>query len=43
MINVSWSFFPNYGSHYNPVITGSITVIAAVVITYCGVKVFVQI
>lgn len=25
MINVSWQLFPNYGSHYNPFITGLIT------------------
>jgi membrane protease YdiL (CAAX protease family) len=34
MINVSWSLFPNYGSHYDPAITGSITVIIAVMITF---------
>lgn len=32
MINVSWSLFPNYGSHYDPVITGIITAIIAVIL-----------
>lgn len=34
MINVSWSLFPNYGSHYDPVITGSIITIMAIIITF---------
>lgn len=33
MINVCWSAFPNYGSHYNPAVTGTITVIAALLVT----------
>ena len=32
--NVSWSLFPNYGSHYDPAITGAITAIAAVIVTF---------
>lgn len=32
MINVSWVMFPNYGSHYDPVITGMITVIVALIL-----------
>jgi membrane protease YdiL (CAAX protease family) len=31
--NVSWSLFPNNGSHYDPAVTGVITAIAAVVVT----------
>jgi uncharacterized protein len=27
--NVSWSLFPNYGSHYDPFITGLITTLVA--------------
>lgn len=33
MDNVSWSLFPNYGSHYNPFVTGVITIVAAVIVT----------
>jgi membrane protease YdiL (CAAX protease family) len=33
MVNVSWQLFPNYGSHYDPRITGLITALAAVVVT----------
>lgn len=33
-INVSVFIFPNYGSHYNPAITGVIIAIAAVIITF---------
>jgi membrane protease YdiL (CAAX protease family) len=32
-VNVSWLLFPNYGSHYDPRITGLITVFAAVLVT----------
>ena len=32
--NVSWSLFPNYGSHYDPAVTGAITAIAAVIVTF---------
>lgn len=34
MINVSWSLFPNYGSYYNPTITGAITATIAVLVTF---------
>ena len=33
MDNVSWSLFPNYGSHYDPVITGRITCLMAILVT----------
>jgi hypothetical protein len=33
IINVSWSLFPNYGSHYNPA-TEVITAIMAVIVTF---------
>jgi len=33
MVNVSWQLFPNYGSHYDPRITGLITAFAAVTVT----------
>jgi membrane protease YdiL (CAAX protease family) len=33
MVNVSWQLFPNYGSHYDPRITGLITAFAAVIVT----------
>jgi membrane protease YdiL (CAAX protease family) len=32
MTNMSWTMFPNYGSHYNPFVTNLITCVAAVVI-----------
>jgi membrane protease YdiL (CAAX protease family) len=32
--NVSWSLFPNYGSHYDPAVTGAIAVIAAAIVTF---------
>ena len=32
--NVSWSLFPNYGSHYDPAVTGAITAIAAVIVMF---------
>ena len=32
--NVSWSLFPNYGSHYDPAVMGAITAIAAVIVTF---------
>jgi membrane protease YdiL (CAAX protease family) len=31
--NVSWQLFPNYGSHWDPRITGLITAFAAVIVT----------
>ena len=34
MMNVSEFLFPNYGSHYDPVITGVITAILAAVVTF---------
>jgi membrane protease YdiL (CAAX protease family) len=33
MANVSWQLFPNYGSHWDPRITGLITALAAVIVT----------
>lgn len=35
MINVSEFLFPNYGSHYDPVVTGVILTIVAVLVTSC--------
>jgi uncharacterized protein len=32
--NVSWSLFPNYGSHYDPAVTGAITAIVAAIVTF---------
>jgi uncharacterized protein len=32
--NVSWSLFPNYGSHYDPAVMGAITAIAAAIVTF---------
>jgi CAAX protease family protein len=32
MDDVSWSLFPNYGSGYNPFITGMITIITAIIV-----------
>jgi len=34
MMNVSEFLFPNYGSHYDPVVTGTITAIVAAVVTF---------
>lgn len=34
MMNVSEFLFPNYGSHYDPVITGAITAIVAAIVTF---------
>ncbi|KKG09869.1 abortive infection protein [Methanosarcina sp. 2.H.T.1A.6] len=34
MMNVSEFLFPNYGSHYNPVITGAISTIVVAVVTF---------
>lgn len=34
MMNVSEFLFPNYGSHYDPITTGAITSIVAVVVTF---------
>jgi membrane protease YdiL (CAAX protease family) len=33
MVNVSWQLFPNFGSHYDPRITGLITAFVAVIVT----------
>jgi uncharacterized protein len=33
MDNVSWSLFPNYGSHYDPFVTSIITWLVAVIVT----------
>ena len=39
MINVSWTLFPNYGSHYDPFIVGIfIFIIAAFVTVLWGTK-----
>lgn len=32
VVNVSWSLFPNYGSHYNPFITSMLTCLTAVLV-----------
>jgi hypothetical protein len=32
--NVSWSLFPNYGSHYNPFVSGMITALTAVIVIF---------
>jgi membrane protease YdiL (CAAX protease family) len=32
MLNVSWALFPNYGSHYDPFVTGVITLLAAAIV-----------
>ena len=34
MDNVSWSSFPNNGSHYDPAITGLLTAITAVIVIF---------
>jgi uncharacterized protein len=34
MANVSWSLFPNFGSNCNPVVTGPVTALAALVIIF---------
>ncbi len=34
MVNVSEFSFPNYGSHYDPVIAGAITAITALIVTF---------
>lgn len=34
MINLSWSLFPNYGSHYDPAVTGSIATATAIIVTF---------
>jgi membrane protease YdiL (CAAX protease family) len=34
MDDVSWSLFPNNGSHYDPAVTGVITAVIAVIVTY---------
>ncbi|MBA3869256.1 MAG: CPBP family intramembrane glutamic endopeptidase [Chloroflexota bacterium] len=33
-IDMGWVLFPNYGSHYNPAVTGIIILITAVIITF---------
>jgi membrane protease YdiL (CAAX protease family) len=33
MNNLSFALFPNYGSHWDPAVTGVITTIAAVIVT----------
>jgi hypothetical protein len=39
--NLSWSLFPNFGSHYNPFVTGMLTCLtAAIVIFGWGTKTF---
>ena len=32
--NVSWSLFPNFGSHYDPPVTGAIAAVAATTVTF---------
>ncbi len=32
--NLSWSLFPNYGSHYNPFVTGAITWLVAGIVLF---------
>jgi membrane protease YdiL (CAAX protease family) len=34
MVNMSWSLFPNYGSHYDPFVTGLITWLTAVIVIF---------
>jgi hypothetical protein len=34
MVNVSEFSFPNYGSYYDPIITGTIIAITAVIVTF---------
>ena len=34
MINVSEFLFPNYGSHYDPVTTGTLTIMTAAIVTF---------
>jgi hypothetical protein len=34
MLNVSEFLFPNYGSHYDPAITGILIIITAVIVTF---------
>ncbi len=34
MVNVSWSLFPNYGSHFDPFVTGIITWLTVVIVTF---------
>jgi membrane protease YdiL (CAAX protease family) len=39
--NLSWALFPNFGSHYNPLVTGVLTgVVAGIVIFGWGTKTF---
>lgn len=34
MVNISWSLFPNYGSHYHPFVTGLITIITTGIVIF---------
>jgi hypothetical protein len=34
MDNVSWSSFPNSGSHYNPMVTGVVSLLAAIILMF---------
>lgn len=34
MNNLSWALFPNYGSHYDPFVTGVITLLMAVIVIF---------
>lgn len=34
MDNLSWTLFPNYGSHYNPFVTGMITFLVAGIVVF---------
>lgn len=34
MYNVSWSLFPNFGSHYDPVVVAGVEALAVVVVTF---------
>jgi membrane protease YdiL (CAAX protease family) len=34
MLNLSWSMFPNFGSHYDPLFTGAITLLLAAVVVW---------
>lgn len=32
MVNVSWTLFPNYGSHFNPFVTGSLAWVTVLIV-----------
>ncbi len=34
MTNISWSLFPNYGSHFDPFVTGLITWLAVIIVIF---------